>query len=56
VKAVLGDPQGRDARLARIQWEIDQYNQRVSLDAVIEAVRRAREANQVENLPLSPKL
>ena len=41
-EGMLGVPKGRDARLARVQWEIDQYQRRISLDGVIKAVRRAR--------------
>ena len=38
----IGDPQERDARLARIQWEIDQYLHRMSVDATIEALAQER--------------
>jgi hypothetical protein len=44
---MLGDAQGRDARLARIQWEIDRYHERISREAAIETVRRARASRRL---------
>jgi hypothetical protein len=41
-ESMLGNPQGRDARLARIQWEIDRYLRRMSVDATIEALAKER--------------
>jgi hypothetical protein len=41
-ESMLGDPQRRDARLARMQWEIDRYLHRMSVDATIEALAKER--------------
>jgi hypothetical protein len=53
-ESMLGDPQGRDARIARVQWQIDRYLHRMSVDATIEALAQERRRQSGSSRPPAP--